>query len=85
MQRAISPQCLTVQLSSRQRLDLNITATMVETILTGYSLATKEGQKLFKQNRGGVEPYLIRNRTGYGLLLWAQYDDVNRGDTSTLR
>lgn len=84
MQRSVTPTCLNVQLSSRQRLDLNVTANAVEMALTAYSIWSREGQKILHQNRGGTKPYTIRNRTGYGLLIWAHYEDGSRGDAHEL-
>lgn len=62
---------LAVNLSSKERLELNVTATFIELAITSYTNWTKESDRILKNARGGDAPYLVRNRTGYPIDIWA--------------
>lgn len=64
----------TVTLSSRDRLDVNITTTFVELVLTTLDMWARDGTKLLQTARGTFAPYRIRNRTGGTILIWPDID-----------
>ncbi|KAN0063379.1 Vacuolar protein sorting-associated protein 13 [Thecaphora frezii] len=71
--RTISPPGMNITLSSRKRLELNVTTTLIETGLVAASFMSEEGiQDLQHRNRA---PFLIRNRTGYPITLWPEQED----------
>ncbi|KZT54406.1 DUF1162-domain-containing protein [Calocera cornea HHB12733] len=65
-----------LSLLSMDRLEVNVTATFIDTVLSALEVINKEGDRLAKRNRGGDAPYLVQNRTGYRLHLWS--DSVGR-------
>ncbi|GJN91455.1 hypothetical protein Rhopal_004478-T1 [Rhodotorula paludigena] len=66
---------LSVNVSSRKRLELNITSTFIELAMTTLSIMDREGEQVFKKARGSNAPFLIKNRTGYPLSLWSEGAD----------
>ncbi|KAL0951191.1 hypothetical protein HGRIS_007919 [Hohenbuehelia grisea] len=65
-----SPECLRVGLSSRDKLDLNLSATFAELALTTWSMWGREGDRVLERARGSYAPYQIRNRTGNPVSVW---------------
>jgi len=57
------------------RLDLNISTTLIELATASIKMLGKEGEGVLQKARGSYAPYRIQNRTGYLLFLWS--DDVN--------
>lgn len=74
--RSITTGLLSVDVSSKKRLELNITATFIELVLTTMSIMDREGDKVFKTARGSNAPFLLRNRTGYPLAFWSEATDT---------
>lgn len=68
---------LAIALSSRKRLELNLTATFIDTAMTTAALVGREGEKLYKRDRGANAPFIIKNRTGYPLSLWSESSHHN--------
>lgn len=64
-------------MSSKKRLELNITSTFIELALTMSAIVGREGEKVFKKARGAHAPFLIKNRTGYPLSLWSETAHVD--------
>ncbi|KAH7104413.1 vacuolar protein sorting-associated protein vps13 [Auriculariales sp. MPI-PUGE-AT-0066] len=60
---------MTVTLSSKERLELNICATAVELALAAVNSLTKETDRA-KKERGGDKPYRIANNTGHPVRIW---------------
>lgn len=58
-------------ITARDRLDLNISTTLVELATTSMKMFGKEGEKMLQKARGSYAPYRIQNRTGSPLLLWS--------------
>lgn len=63
-----------MMLSSKRRLELNITTTLVETAMTTLDLIKDDANNSVSANRNAQAPFRICNRTGYRLSLWAQHE-----------
>ncbi|GAA5969299.1 hypothetical protein JCM11641_007543 [Rhodosporidiobolus odoratus] len=74
--RSVSTGLLAVSVSSKKRLELNITSTFIELALTTSVLLGREGDAVFKKPRGSNAPFLIKNRTGYPISLWSENADT---------
>lgn len=77
MSRSSTTGLLAVTVSSKKRLELNITSTFIELALTMSAIVDREGDKIFTKARGGNAPFLIKNRTGYPLSLWSETAHVD--------
>lgn len=69
-----SPPCMTMSLESKKRLELNVTATFIDLIMTSAEIWGREGDDVLRQSRGMNAPYLIKNRTGYAMKVWTHSD-----------
>jgi vacuolar protein sorting-associated protein 13A/C len=58
---------LNIGISSKKRLELNLTASFIEIALTTSTLLDRDGGQLFRKPRGSNAPFLLKNRTGYAL------------------
>ncbi|KAI8995070.1 hypothetical protein BC832DRAFT_588068 [Gaertneriomyces semiglobifer] len=67
---------LSVDVQARKRLDINITHTFVESLLSTMHLWSKQEKRTLTARRGKHAPYVIRNRTGYDMFIWADSDDT---------
>lgn len=63
-----------VKLSSRERLDLNLSTTFAELAITSLNMWGKEGDHVLQKARGSYAPYRIRNRTGSAIFVWSDLD-----------
>ncbi|CAK5280530.1 unnamed protein product [Mycena citricolor] len=63
-----------ITLSSRERLDLNLTATFAELAITTANAWTQQGEFVLKKERGSYAPYRINNRTGSSIFIWPDVD-----------
>jgi vacuolar protein sorting-associated protein 13A/C len=63
-----------VKLSAWDRLDLNVSTTLVELAMTAANMWGREGQRVLQKARGSYAPYRIRNRTGHPIVIWADVD-----------
>ncbi|EIW86715.1 vacuolar protein sorting-associated protein 13 [Coniophora puteana RWD-64-598 SS2] len=73
-------------LSSRERLDLNLSTTFAELAWTTSQMWGKEGHRVLKNARGAYAPYRIRNRTGSTISVWID-DESNHSlkDSSSVK
>ncbi|KAI0094888.1 vacuolar protein sorting-associated protein 13 [Irpex rosettiformis] len=62
------------ELSSKERLDLNITTTFIELALATYNVLGKEPEQVLGKARGSYAPYRIHNRTGLPVHIWSDVD-----------
>ncbi|CED84268.1 Vacuolar protein sorting-associated protein [Phaffia rhodozyma] len=62
---------MAISFSSKERLELNVTSTFIELAITATTQWSSESERILRSARGGDAPYLIRNRTGYPIELWA--------------
>jgi hypothetical protein len=84
-----SPQVTTTQtgglvanITSHERLEVDISTTFVETALAAVAAWNQENLRAAKLTRGGVAPYRIRNQTGVDLQLWSSHDGKQVGVTT---
>ncbi|KAL4070939.1 vacuolar protein sorting-associated protein 13 [Scleroderma citrinum] len=63
-------------ITARDRLDLNISTTLIELAIASIKMLGKEGEGVLQKARGSYAPYRIQNRTGSSLLFWSD-DEVN--------
>ncbi|KAH9459830.1 hypothetical protein Pst134EB_008053 [Puccinia striiformis f. sp. tritici] len=75
MARLGSPMHTAFSLDSKQRLELNMTATFIDIVMVGAEIWGREGESCLHRKRGVTAPYVIKNFTGYPLNLWAELDD----------
>ncbi|GAA5952650.1 hypothetical protein JCM21900_006060 [Sporobolomyces salmonicolor] len=75
--RSVATGLLGVNISSKKRLELNVTSSFIELALTTSTLLGREGDQMFKKARGSNAPFLIKNRTGYPLSLWSEGQDAS--------
>jgi vacuolar protein sorting-associated protein 13A/C len=61
-------------LSARERLDLNLSTTFAELVITTLNMWSKEGERVLERARGSYAPYRIRNRTGSPVFIWSDID-----------
>ena len=69
-------------MTSKERLDLNLSSTFIELALEISSTWSREGDRVLKHARGGDAPYRIRNRTGGPLLVWSDFDGSQHSKNS---
>ncbi|KAJ7634302.1 vacuolar protein sorting-associated protein 13 [Mycena polygramma] len=60
--------------SSRERLDLNLTTTFAELALNTLNMWAKQGEYVLQKARGSYAPYRISNRTGSPVFIWPDID-----------
>ncbi len=75
--KSVASGLLAVMVSSKKRLELNITSTFIELALTTSAILGREGDKVFTKPRGANAPFVIKNRTGYPLSLWSETADAH--------
>jgi hypothetical protein len=68
-----------LSLDSKKRLELNLTASFIDIVMTGAEIWGREGESVLHRKRGFAAPYVIKNFTGYSLKLWAELDDGSHG------
>lgn len=71
---------LDIKLSSRERLDLNLSTTFAELALTSLNMWSKDVDRVTSYARGTHAPYHICNRTGTSIFLWSDVDASNSKD-----
>lgn len=64
-------------LSSRDRLDVNVSSTAVELGLATVRSLTTDGNRVLKKARGSDAPYKIHNRTGCSIRVWTEGENAN--------
>lgn len=74
---------ITVGLSARERLDLNLSTTFADMAITTLNVWSKEGERVLQNARGSYAPYHIRNRTGSPIYVWSD-DDGATGSQEAL-
>lgn len=65
-----------MNLSARERLDLNISTTFAEVALNTLDTWRKEGAHVLQTSRGIYAPYRIQNRTGTPIFIWSDADSA---------
>lgn len=64
---------------SKRRLEMNASAAFIELAITTLTVWNKEGNRIIEQGRGIDAPFLVRNRTGYPILIWSDSAGNQRG------
>ncbi|KAJ3551176.1 hypothetical protein NM688_g4862 [Phlebia brevispora] len=62
------------KLSARERLNVNLTMTFVELVISMANMLGQEGERMLRKARGSYAPYRIRNRTGLPIYVWSDVD-----------
>ncbi|EST05630.1 Vacuolar protein sorting-associated protein 13A N-terminal domain protein [Kalmanozyma brasiliensis GHG001] len=76
METSTAPSRFNATISSKKRLELNITTTLIETGLAAMNLINEvDLQDLQQRNRA---PFVVQNRTGYRISLWPEHGDRER-------
>lgn len=71
-----SPPSTHMTVSSKRRLELNVTTTLIETALTSMDILNNDPNLVSSSSRTEHQaPFRIRNMTGYGISVWAEHDD----------
>jgi len=77
---------MTIELSARERLNLNISSKFIGLALDLFSTFTTQGDAILSKARGSYAPYCIRNRTGSAIHIWSDVDGSNETeDLSTVK
>ncbi|RUP42956.1 hypothetical protein BC936DRAFT_137841 [Jimgerdemannia flammicorona] len=69
--RILGSEGIAVDLSSKKRLEINISHSFIEAALSTLDTFDKQKHEVLHSARGSVSPYTLRNRTGYGIHVWA--------------
>lgn len=76
MESSASPSRFNATVSSKKRLELNVTTTLIETGLSALNMMSEvDIQDLQQRNRA---PFVVQNRTGYRISLWPEHDERER-------
>ncbi|KAL1697196.1 hypothetical protein GGG16DRAFT_107114 [Schizophyllum commune] len=77
---------LHASLASRERLDINLSATFAELALSSLNTWNAEGENMLRRGRGSYAPYRIRNRSGSPIFIWADNDsNADTKDVAAVR
>lgn len=75
--RNAATQALSLTVSSKKRLEVNVTHTFIELAMNTATLWSQKGEEVLKTSRGSNAPFLMCNRTGHPIVIWAESDDRN--------
>jgi vacuolar protein sorting-associated protein 13A/C len=70
---------------ARERLDVNISTTLIELALSMFSHWSKEGDEVLALARGSYAPYRIRNRTGSPVNIWGDAEGLSIQEVAPTR
>ncbi|CAD6914619.1 unnamed protein product [Tilletia laevis] len=73
MDKTITPPSTNFTVSSKRRLELNVTTTLIETALT--YVTTINDQSIQATSNRDTTPFELRNRTGYRIAVWPDVED----------
>lgn len=65
---------MTIKMASNERLNVNVTTTLIELVLATVKMIGEEGERVLKSARGSYAPYRIWNRTGASICVWNDVD-----------
>ncbi|KAI5124698.1 hypothetical protein M0805_004304 [Coniferiporia weirii] len=60
-----------LKLSSHELLDINISSSFVELVISTANVWNREGYRVLQTARGSYAPYRIHNRTGSSVYVWS--------------
>ncbi|KAG0003109.1 hypothetical protein BGZ80_007728 [Entomortierella chlamydospora] len=73
--KVVQPANMMIEVFSKQDLNINITHTFIETVLQVMTTIQKEPEHATSVSRETLVPYILRNRTGYPLHVWAESEN----------
>ncbi|ORZ00047.1 hypothetical protein BCR41DRAFT_313859 [Lobosporangium transversale] len=73
--KVVQPPNMLIDIFSKQDLNINITHTFIETALQIMTTIQEEPEQITSINRETLVPYLLKNRTGYPLHVWAESEN----------
>ncbi|CAD6889894.1 unnamed protein product [Tilletia caries] len=73
MDKTITPPSTNFTVSSKRRLELNVTTTLIETALT--YVTTINDQSIQATSNRDTTPFELQNRTGYRIAVWPDVED----------
>ncbi|KAG0246128.1 hypothetical protein B0O80DRAFT_498393 [Mortierella sp. GBAus27b] len=79
--KTLQPPNMLIDVFSKNDLNINITHTFIETALQVMTTIQKEPEHTTTVNREALVPYLIKNRTGYPIHVWAESESEDNTDT----
>ncbi|KDQ63547.1 hypothetical protein JAAARDRAFT_29565 [Jaapia argillacea MUCL 33604] len=74
-----------IRIFARERLDLNVSTTFVELLMTTIRIWGKEGDRVLQKARGSSAPYRIRNRTGSSIYVWSDLEGGTANDGTGIK
>lgn len=75
MRTSSSPPSTHMTISSKRRLELNVTTTLIESALTASAMLGDTNTVASSSRAQHQAPFRIHNQTGYRLQVWAEHDD----------
>ena len=76
---------MSLSLTARERLNLNISTTSVEIALDMLKVMSQQGDRVMATARGSYAPYRIRNRTGTDLFIWSEVEGAEKTDANAAK
>ncbi|KAF9435541.1 hypothetical protein BGZ76_006083 [Entomortierella beljakovae] len=73
--KIIQPPNMIIDVFSKQDLNINLTHTFIETALQVMTTIQKEPEHTTTISRETLVPYILKNRTGYPLHVWAESEN----------
>ncbi|KAF9211914.1 hypothetical protein BGZ59_007452 [Podila verticillata] len=73
--KAVQPANMIIDVFSKQDLNINVSHTFIETALQIMTTIQKEPEHGTSVNRETLVPYILKNRTGYPLHVWAESEN----------
>ncbi|KAF9111925.1 hypothetical protein BGX27_004234 [Mortierella sp. AM989] len=73
--KVVQPPNMTIDVFSKQDLNINVTHTFIETALQVMTMIQKEPEHITSISRETLVPYILKNRTGYPLHVWAESEN----------
>jgi vacuolar protein sorting-associated protein 13A/C len=65
---------MAISLSSQRRLEFNLTSVFIEMAITSATLWNRQSETARKDSRELGAPFMVRNQTGYSILVWSDSD-----------
>ncbi|BFZ60577.1 Vacuolar protein sorting-associated protein 13 [Saitoella coloradoensis] len=85
MARKSNPDCLTIDLSSRKRMEMIVTSKTIATASKVIDYMSQPKEDILSKPRGTDAPYRIRNKTGHIINVWADAGAAEREHGSAVR
>ncbi|CCL98963.1 uncharacterized protein FIBRA_00971 [Fibroporia radiculosa] len=76
---------MSIRFEARERLDINVTTTLVELALATANMIGQEGEDVLRRARGSYAPYRIHNRTGSPVFVWSDIEGSSQAKDVTAK